>query len=196
MVDESRLYWISGTSYVALRISIGPKNGSEPSTVLVDGQNQLASFALDGGFVYWTTSTIIGSIARCPREGCGAHGPELLADREPYAHYIVPSNGVLTWMNGPTPAGRVGRSVEIRDCKLPDCEATIASLDRGIGSGYAVVASGYTPGVDMALPPREMVVDDDAIYWFGDVVDLAPGNPDVLDEVDASLRRTEKRPRP
>jgi hypothetical protein len=99
-------------------------------------------------------------------------------------------------MNGPTPAGGVGRSVEIRDCKLPDCEATIQSLDRGIGSGYAVVASGNTAGVDMALPPREMAVDEDAIYWFGDVVDLVPGNPDAFDEVDASLRRTGKSPRP
>jgi hypothetical protein len=196
LVDEERLYWISGTSDVAQEISSGKKAETAPVTVLAARQNQVASFALHGGFVYWTTSMIVGAVARCPVTGCGADGPEVLIDRQSYPHFVVPTNEGLTWMNGPRASGSLGLPIEIRSCLWPDCSSTITVLDQGTGSGYGVRASSNISGVDMGLPPREMAVDDEAIYWFGDVVDLAPGNPDLPDEVAASLRRTEKSPRP
>ncbi|MET0594399.1 MAG: hypothetical protein ABW133_16980 [Polyangiaceae bacterium] len=198
LVDDSRLYWIAGNTYpgISVRISSMPKDGSGPVTHLVDGQNQLASFALHDGFVYFTTSTTLGTIARCPVTGCDASGPEVLADRQNYPNFVNPSADGLFWMNGPAgpDIGRLDRPVQIVGCQMPACGSSIETLDQGTGGGFALRANAYWNGTDVpALPAREMVTDDDAIYWIGDLIGRAPPGQTSQKEIDASIRRTEKR---
>jgi hypothetical protein len=139
------------------------------------------------GFVYWTTSFTLGAVVRCPIAGCPSDGPELFVDRQYFPRFVHPADDFLFWMNGasaPDTASSPGCPVQILGCQLASCTATTELFDEGMGGGYGVRTR--------LLPPSEMVVDSQAIYWIGDVVNAGP-SPPLWSAVDVSIRRTARR---
>ena len=184
-VNEATLYWIQTEDAY-------PQNPGSVRTVAKDGsgawatfagvQNQAASLAVRNGFVYWATSFSLGTIARCPSAGCSG-GPEILARSQYFPHFVDPAGDMIFWMNGST-LPEDPRSVEVLGCRAADCTATLEVLDQGLGASIGARSRTF--------PSRELVVDDDAIYWIGDIVNVAPmvdGGVAVV----GSIRRTARR---
>jgi hypothetical protein len=198
-VDATRLYWIAAdTAYPGPPVAVlsAPKDGSQVATALADRQNQAAALTIHNGFAYWTTSFTLGTMARCPVAGCASTGPEILAEAQYYPHFVNPSDDVIFWMNGasaPDTPSKFGRPVQILSCQAAGCSSTTEVLDEGGGGGFGVRANAtWNTFEAQALPAREMVVDDEAIYWFGDIVDASPATA-FGSLTDASIRRTERR---
>jgi hypothetical protein len=195
-VDESRVYWTSQDStYVgATALMSAPKGNLGAVTTIAAEQNQITALTLHGGYVHWTTSYALGTVARCPITGCADSGPEVLAERQSYPDFVQPDGDSVFWMNGPKAPDRSAngeRPVQILRCQLPNCASSIEVLDEGLGGGFAARANATWGGTQGALPAREMVVDEKAIYWFGDIFS-APRVTATGASVDATVRRTER----
>ena len=197
--DETQLFWnASETSYIDPPTAVFsmPKDGSSPPRQIAARQNKAASLVVRDGFVYWATSFTLGAVARCPLAGCPNGEPEVLAERQHYPRFVEPDGDALFWMNGASaPDSSNGdRPVQLLHCRLPNCSASTEVLDEGRGGGFGVRADDWRASW-VALPAREMVVDSDAVYWFGDIVNAVP-SPPAGSPIDAALRRTERRPLP
>ena len=199
VVDATHLYWIApDTLELGSPISImsAPKDGSAAPKVIATRQNQAASLVVQDGFVYWATSYTLGGLARCPAAGCGGSEPEVLAERQYFPQFVSLDGHTLFWMNGPggqNMAMSLDRPVQLLTCRLPDCATSTEVLDEGRGGGFGarIRSPGTLSGIP-ALAPREMVVDSDAIFWIGDIVNVVP--PSLADlQVDGAIRRTERR---
>jgi len=193
-VDATTLYWISGDSaypHPPSFLMSAPKDGSVPPKALALRQNQAASLRLHNGFVFWATSFTVGTVAQCPLAGCRGDQPEILADHQYFPLFVDVVADAIFWMNGSSAPGDP-RPVQIASCQPASCSSTLEVLDQGTGGSRG--ARRRTPGTfgDAMVAPRELAVDDDAVYWFGDVVNLGPPGNEVI-VVDASIRRTERR---
>jgi hypothetical protein len=196
-VDATSLYWIAGdVDYQRRPIAVmsAPKDGSAPPRLLAPRQNLAVSLVLRDGFVYWATSFTLGTVARCAIAGCPSDGPELLVDHQYFPHFVNPADDFLFWMSGAPASQPPERPVQILGCQLPSCASTTQSFDEGLGGAYGVriAVNVNVRGAAPSLPPSEMVVDSEAIYWIGDVVN-APSSPAQKLAVNAAIRRTERR---
>ena len=184
-VHDATLYWIQGEDaflHPPGSVRMRPKDGSGSWSTLAGVQNQAVSLVIREGFVYWATSFTVGTVARCPLADCSG-GPEILASKQSFPHFVEPSGSAIFWINGATWPEDL-RPVDVMGCRAADCAATLEVLDRGMGA-----SSGTRNGV---FPSRELVADDDAIYWVGDIVNVgsaADGGVAVV----GSIRRTERR---
>ena len=183
-VSDTALYWIQGDDVYPHHpgsVRQVPKDGSGGWTVVAGLQNQAASLTVRDEFVYWVTSFSVGAVMRCPLAGCSS-GPATLADKQNFPHFVEPAGDMIFWMNGAT-WQEDERPVDIVGCRLGVCGRTYEMLDRGLG--------GSSGTRTMTFPSRELVADDDAIYWIGDVdaKPLSDGGVAVV----ASIRRTERR---
>jgi hypothetical protein len=199
-VDATRIYWIVGdVTYPRSPIAImsAPKDGSAAPTMLAAHQNQAASLVLRDEFVYWVTSFTVGAVARCPVAGCPSDGPELLSRDQHFPHFVNPDGHALFWMNGasaPDKPSSVERPVQIMGCQLSNCASSTEVLDEGLGGGYGVRAAATWKSFEaVSSPPREMVVDSEAIYWMADVVNAGVAGAPLGSVVDVAIRRTERR---
>jgi hypothetical protein len=172
-VDATSLYWIAGDvdyQRKAIAVMSAPKDGSAGPTLLAPQQNLAVSLVLRDGFVYWATSFTLGTVARCPIAGCPSDGPEVFVDHQYFPHFVNPADDFLFWMNRASETLPSGRRFQILGCQLASCATTTEVFDEG---GYG------------------MVVDSEAIYWIGDVVQVPSGSQGPV--FDASIRRTERR---
>jgi hypothetical protein len=197
-VDATRLYWIAGDGtypHPPVAVFSAPKDGSGEPTALAARQNQASALTVHDGFVYWATSYTLGAVARCAITGCPGGEPELLAERQYFPLFVNPAAGAVFWMNGAGAVSMVStieRPVQILGCQLGDCAATTVVLGEGNGGGFGVRANAvWKPFEGEALAAREMVVDDEAVYWFGDVVNAMPSAP-LGSQTDATIRKTER----
>src|SRR5687767_12077370 len=163
-VDATSLYWIEGDGSIAvpeksIALRSAPKDGTSPPALLAAQQNQARSLLLHDGFVYWTTSFSLGAVARCPLGGCPIDGPEVLAEGQYFPLFATPSRDSLFWMNGAPAPGKL--HVAIFACQSRSCGSTIEQLDERAGGGYEVLLGER--GTAATRPPREMVVDENAI---------------------------------
>ena len=184
-VSDAKSFWIQADDaypQTPASIRVVPKDGSAIWSTFAGVQDQAASLTVRDGFVYWATSVTGGTIARCPSTGCSAR-PEIVAQSQYFPHFVDPAGEMIFWMNGATLPGDL-RSVEILGCQTSDCAATMEVLDTGLGA-----SSGTR---NRTFPSRELVVDDEAIYWIGDIVKLS-GPVDGGVAVVGSIRRTERR---
>jgi len=195
-IDGSRIYWtVQGSPSVGtIAVMSAPKGNLGAATTIAADQNQAAALTLHGGYVYWTTSYALGTVVRCPITGCAGGAPEVLAERQPYPHFLQTDGDFVFWMNGPkapdTSPSRE-RPVQILGCQLPNCASSIEVLDEGLGGGFGARANATWGGIQGALPAKELVADEKAIYWFGDVVNASTITATGA-RVDASVRRTER----
>ena len=187
-VDQATLYWIQTEDAYPRNpgsVRMAAKDGSGVWATFAGVQNQAASLTLRNGLVYWATSFTVGTIARCPLAGCSG-SPQILARNQYFPHFVDPAGDMIFWMNGST-LPEDPRSVEVMGCRTADCAATLEVLDQGLGA-----SSGTR---SRAFPSRELVVDDDAIYWIGDIVTVAPAVEGGVAVV-GSIRRTARRRAP
>jgi hypothetical protein len=194
-VDASSLYWLAGdVDYQRKTIAVmsALKDGSAAPTLLASQQNLAVSLVLRDGFVYWATSFTLGTVARCPIAGCPSDGPELFVDHQYFPHFVNPADDFLFWMNGAPVSSQPERAIQILGCQLPSCTSTTQLIDEGEGGGYGVRAAANFRGELPSLPPSEMVVDSEAIYWIGDVVNASASTWPAW-AIDVSIRRTERR---
>jgi hypothetical protein len=196
-VDATHFYWIAaGAGYAGRAIAIfsAPKDGSSAPREIAGRQNQAAGLVVRDGFAYWSNSFTLGAVARCPIDGCATGEPEILAAGQYFPQFADPAGDVLFWMNGagaPDLSG-VDRPVQLLSCSLADCSSTTEVLGEGRAGSFGVRANApWRVSEIAALPAREMVVDSDAVYWFGDVVNAVPSAP-TGSQVDVALRRTER----
>jgi hypothetical protein len=196
-VDVTHFYWIAAdVGYPGDPIAVfsAPKDGSAAPRQIAARQNQAMGLVVRDGFLYWSTSFTLGAVARCPTAGCARGQPELLADGQYFPQFVDPAGDVLFWMNGAGAPDKsdVDRPVQLLSCSLPNCSSTIEALDEGRGGSFGVRANApWKISETPALPAREMVVDSEAVYWFGDVVNAVPSAP-IGSQVDVALRRTER----
>ena len=198
LADRWRLYGIVAESQLPgtpVSVVSGPKDGSGEMTVLAARQNHAAALTVTDGFAYWSTSSASGAVARCPVAGCANDEPEILSQGQYYPHFVNPLGDSIFWMNGPSApdsAPSLDRPVQIISCRIATCASSRDVLEDGKGGGFGVRARATHGSFEaFALPAREMVVDAEAVYWFGDIVDAAPSGPRGA-HTDASLRRTER----
>ena len=200
-VDDTRLYWTQGPLNFSSPAAIAwvPKDDVSPLTsILVSGLRRAMGLTLHDGFLYWSNSHNFGAVMRCPVTGCIGGAPEILADGQNCPLYTTRFDDQLFWMNGlsiPQTTHNSGRPIEIHGCILDVCSSTNEVIVEGTGGGFGLrVTALPNTSNPPALPPREMVVDSDFIYWFGDVSELNEADPENW-ETDASIRRAERRVR-
>ena len=167
-VSEAKLYSMQAEEALPSEnpgsLRVGSQDGSTIWSTFAGVQNQAAALTVRNGFVYWTTSFSVGTIARCPLAGCSAAQPEIVASNQDFPHFVDSAGNTIFWMNGSTGLGD-SRPVEILGCQAADCGATLEVLDQGLGA-----SSGAR---NPAFPPRELVVDDEAMYRIGDTVNVS-----------------------
>ena len=181
-VDENMLAWIEAdTAYPKNPIAVGAIESKSGTSTRIVRQNQAASLALQGGFAYWVTSFTVGTIVRW--SGSAEAEPQIVVDNQYFPNFVAPAGEMIFWMNGPTGPGDQ-RPVQVLGCQVAACASTIEVLGEGLGGGIGTRNKG--------MPSREMVIDDDAIYWIGDVANEGPAvDGSVL--VKGSILRIERR---
>jgi len=128
------------------------------------GLKSPASFRVHDGFVYWSTLDAKGHIARCATAGCPDTGPEVLVSDQTYPQHPTVHGDRLFWLTETTanPGDTVERPAYVKGCSLTDCVNDVTVLDRAMGG------SRIAPRDIVAQAPA-LAVDDDTIYYIGDV---------------------------
>jgi hypothetical protein len=187
--NRTHLYWASVDATGANRQSIfsAPKDGSNalPQTI-VAGVLQPAAFIVDEEFVYWSSGRENATLARCSASGCPDSGPEILATGQVFPNYLAVSGGVLFWTVESDPVANqkaISRPIKILACVAAHCGETIEVLDEARGGAPIGLVS-----------PRRMVVDNEAVYWLGDIADISDntGSENLITE--SSIRRLPRKP--
>ena len=194
-VDETRLYWTQGPVNFSnpAAIALVSKDDSVLTDVLVSGLRRAMGLTVDSGYLYWSNSDISGDVMRCPVSGCVGGTPQVLAARQDSPLLVTRFDDHLFWVNGLSishTTHNLGRAIEIHSCTLERCASTnqIIAVSTGGGFGFRVNALPFTTNPP-ALPPREMVVDSDFVYWLGDV-SYVESDPENF-ATDTSIRRAE-----
>jgi hypothetical protein len=142
----SYVYWISNVEAPNAAIKRVSKDGSDSPVTLIAGQNRAASLAVDSEYFYWANSYSIGTISRCPLQGC-VGAPTVLITGQARPRALVVDGRSMTWMNvvGDYVAvvgGDVSRAKVMR-CPVDGCEVGMRTLADQIGGTSMVGDSSH-----------------------------------------------------
>jgi hypothetical protein len=149
----SYVYWISNVEAPNAAIKRVSKDGSDSPVTLIAGQNRAASLAVDSEYFYWANSYSIGTISRCPLQGC-VGAPTVLITGQARPRALVVDGRSTAWMN--VVSDLVSRAKVMR-CPVDGCEVGMQTLADQISSAYRHTS---------------MVGDSSHLYW------IAQGPPD------------------
>jgi hypothetical protein len=147
-IDGDYLFWIAKSGEASFDIVRAAKNGGDPPTVLVSGQNRTDSLTARGGWVYWTNAYSVGTVLRCPANGCN-NAPAVVADSQHYPHAIAVDDGQAFWTNLEDPTS-VPPATLVK-CAQSGCGGMPTTIDANL------ILWGPT---DHAI-----AVDDRYVYW-------------------------------
>jgi hypothetical protein len=128
----SYVYWISNIEAPNAAIKRVSKDGSDAPVTLIAGQNRAASLAVDSEYFYWANSYSIGTISRCPLQGCvGAPTVLIAGQTRPYA--LVVDGRSMAWMNGGDYGVEGFPRAKVMRCPVDGCEVGMHTLADQIG---------------------------------------------------------------
>lgn len=157
VVQGSYVYWISNVGAPNAAIKRVSKDGSDSPVTLIAGQNRAASLAVDSEYFYWANSYSVGTISRCPLQGC-VGAPTVLIAGQGRPRALVVDGKSMAWLN--VVDDLVSPRVRVTRCPVDACEVGAQTLADQISTFLY----------------RSMVGDSSDLYW------IAQGPPDLYGE--------------
>jgi hypothetical protein len=112
---------------------------------LIAGQNRAASLAVDSEYFYWANSYSIGTISRCPLQGCVGAPTVLIAGQARPGDLVVDGRS-MAWMNVDGDyvgvEGSASRAKVMR-CPVDGCEVGMHTLADQIGGTSMIGDSSH-----------------------------------------------------
>jgi len=151
-VNRTHVYWVANPGAANSAIVRAVKDGTgQPETIASD-QNQAWALTLDAQFVYWTNRYSIGTISRCPLDGCSG-SPTVLASNQDRPTAVAADGKEVFWINsGSNPATGVAISVTLLKCLAETCASTVEVLG--------------SPFILLSATVQALALDATHVYWL------------------------------
>ena len=159
-VSGGYAYWIADDAPASDAIRRVATDGLSPVEDLATEQNATSSLTIREPYVYFTNSTSVGAVLRCPVTGCPS-GPTVVASRLAFPTGVVADDTNAYWINlGDMVLTTIAPDGSFAKCAVGGCGTntdTLASSDTFWDTGDYAVA-----------------IDDQYVYW---VIEGAEGDP-------------------